>query len=408
MGYTKKIITGFSWETVLKVCTYGLTLIKIYILARILNPADFGLFSLVLIALGISESMTQTGINLTIIQSKHSVKYFLDTAWVISIIRGFIIGILMLVVGYGIQFFYQQPNLLMLIALATLTPVIKGFINPYVVILHKKMFYKQDTLYRLAIIVAQIVFSIIFGYWLQSASGLVLALVAAALVEVFISFTIFKQRPVFNYLSSRAKIIFDNAKWLSVGSLLQYLVQNIDDFLIGAITNTHLLGIYHNSYSMTHKATYEIAKSTHYGTIPVYTKITDNFNRLKKAFARSLGITLLIALLIAIPIFIWNQTVVTLLLGEKWLEAIPIIRPLIVAGLVETLCMASYTLMLAIKKYKVMNLHLLSTLVLMIVLIYFFGQAQGLIGTVKGLMWSRILSLPIIFYFLFHFFDQSG
>jgi len=364
MGYTKKIISGFSWETLLKIASYGLTVLKIYILARILDPADFGLFSLALIALGVSESMTQTGINLTIIQSKLSVEYFLDTAWVISIIRGFLIGIFMIFIGFGMNLFYDQPTLITLIALATLVPVIKGFINPYVVVLHKKMFYWQDTLYRFSIFALQIIFAILLGAWTSSAFGLVWALVIAALFEVAISFLLFNKRPIFKYTASRAKIIFDNAKWLSIGTLLHYLVENVDDFLIGAITNTHFLGIYHNAYSLTHKFSYEVAKSAHYGTIPVYTKISQEKKRLKRAFVRSFIVTVLIALIISLPIFIFHQPLVNFLLGEKWLEVIPLIRPLIIAGVIQTISMSSYTMMLAVKDYKIMNLHLLLSLIL--------------------------------------------
>lgn len=407
MGYTKKIISGFSWETLLKIASYGLTVLKIYILARILDPADFGLFSLALIALGVSESMTQTGINLTIIQSKLSVEYFLDTAWVISIIRGFLIGIVMIIIGFAMNLFYSQPALITLIALATLVPVIKGFINPFIVVLHKKMYYWQDTLYRFSIFALQIIFSVIFGAWTNSAFGLIWGLIIAALFEVLISFLLFNKKPIFKYTASRAKIIFDNAKWLSVGTLLHYLVENIDDFLIGAITNTHLLGIYHNAYSLTHKFSYEVAKSAHYGTIPVYTQIHQEKKRLKKAFAKSFIATFLIALTISLPIFIFHQSLITFLLGEKWLEVIPLVRPLIIAGLIQTLSMSSYTMMLALKKYKIMNFHLLFSLALMIILIIIMSQARGITGAIDGILWSRIIAMPIIGYYLWNFFKHA-
>ncbi len=407
MNYTKKIIAGFSWETVLKLSTYGLTLIKIYFLARILDPADFGLFSLALIALGISESMTQTGINLTMIQSKLSVEYFLDTAWVISIIRGFLIGIIMLIVGYGMNFFYQEPALLTLIALATLIPVIKGFINPFVVVLHKKMFYWQDTLYRISVFLIQTIFAIILGALTKSAHGLILGFITAAVFETVISFLVFKKHPIFKYTSSRAKIIFDNAKWLSIGSLLNYLVENIDDFLIGAITSTHLLGIYHNAYSLTHKFSYEVAKSTHYGTIPVYTKIIQQKDKLKKTFTKSFLATIGLALAVSIPLYIFNEPIITILLGEKWLEAIPLVRPLVAAGVIQTISMTSYTMMLASKKYKIMNLHLLLSLLLMILFIIVLGRRQGLIGAIYGIVWSRALTTPIIIYYFWHFFKKN-
>jgi len=407
MSYTKKVISGFSWELALKLVLYALTIIKTYFLARILEPADFGVFSLVVISLGISEAMTQTGINLTMIQSSHSVDYFLNTAWVISIIRGFLIGIVMIFIGYFMTLFFNEPSLLILINLSALVPVIKGFINPYVVIFHKKMLFFQDIVYRFGVQASLTIGTLLLGMWLKNAYALVVGLLISAVIEVIISFLLFKIKPVFEYIPSRAKVIFNNAKWLSIGSLLHYLVENVDDFLIGSITSTHSLGLYHNTYGLTHKATYEISKSAHYGTIPVYSKLTNQNDRLKKAFKKTFFTTTLIIVLIAGPIYFFDSQIINILLGEKWLESIPLVRPLILAGAIQSIFMICYTLMLASKKYKIMNDHLLLSLTLMTTFIWYFGSKDGLIGAVNGILYSRLLSLPIIMWFVYKYFSEK-
>jgi O-antigen/teichoic acid export membrane protein len=107
VSYTRATIAGFSWQTVYKGLLMVLALIKVFILARLLGPEAFGLFSLTAIALGLTENLTQTGVNITILQSQRSIHYFLDSAWVISILRGFAIGSIMLLMGLGMQSYYQ-------------------------------------------------------------------------------------------------------------------------------------------------------------------------------------------------------------------------------------------------------------------------------------------------------------
>ena len=407
MSFTKKAISGFSWQSLLKLSTYALSLVKIYFLARLLSPNDFGLFSLTAVALGISESITQTGVNLTILQSKHSVKYFLDTAWVIAIIRGFVIGSLMVLFGLGMTRFYQEPTLLMLISLAALVPVIKGFINPYIVILHKKMLFFQDTLYRFSFLMIEILAAIAFGYWLQSAFALVLSLVASAVFEVFISFAFFQEKPTFHYLPTRAKPIFANAKWLSFGSLLNYLSENLDDFIIGRVTSTASLGIYHNAYSLTHKANYQLSKSVHHGVIPIFTQITDNQTRLRRGFIKSLLAMAGIALLVSTPLLLAPQWIVEVLLGEQWLAAVPLIRPLVIAGITQSIIAICYTLFLSIKKYRFLNLHLLLGLIVMTSLILLMSRTAGLHGAVNAIMISRLITLPVALAGAVHHFSKQ-
>ncbi|HQM15792.1 MAG TPA: oligosaccharide flippase family protein [Candidatus Woesebacteria bacterium] len=407
MGYSHKVITGFSWDSVLNLFLYLLTIIKTFFLARVLSPSEFGLFSLVIIALGISEAITQTGINLTIIQSQHSVEYFLNTAWVIAIGRGFIIGILMILLGLGVNSHFHEPTLLPLISLAALIPIIKGFINPYVVVLHKKMQFLQDVAYRFLIQASLILLSLLLGLVLKNVYALVFAMIVAALIETFASFLLFKQRPIFEYIPSRAKEIFGNAKGLTVNSLFHYLVENLDDFLIGSLTSTYALGLYHNSYSLTHKISYEVAKSVHYGTIPVYTRLQLDQKRLRRAFLKTLFFTLGLTGAICTPIYIWHESIITFLLGPNWTETIPLIRPLIGAGIIQSVFMVCYTLMLAVKQYRWMNFHLLLSLISMTIMIVWFGRTQEITEAVMGLFYSRLLVLPLLIWIIWHQFFKE-
>ena len=205
MNYTRLSLAGFSWQTLYKGLLMLVALAKISVLARLLGPEAFGLFSLTLIALGITESLTQTGVNITILQSNRPIHYFLNSAWVIAILRGFLIGIIMLLLGLFMQNYYQEPQLLPLISVAALVPVIKGFINPYIVILHKDLRFFQDSLYRFSLVLVESLVAIFLGLLTHSVWALVWALLFSAIFEVILSFVAFKTKPKFIYLHSRGE-----------------------------------------------------------------------------------------------------------------------------------------------------------------------------------------------------------
>src|SRR3990172_7918404 len=207
LNFTRSALAGFGWQTIYKGILALIAMAKIAVLARLLTPEAFGLFSLTLVALGITESLTQTGVNITLLQSQRPVKYFLDSAWVVAIIRGFLIGIIMLLLGLFMQNYYQEPQLLALVSVAALVPVIKGFINPYIVVLHKELRFFQDGLYRFSLIVVESMAAITLGFLTHSVWALVWALIIGAAFEVIISFLLFKTKPHFVYLHSRGKAI---------------------------------------------------------------------------------------------------------------------------------------------------------------------------------------------------------
>ena len=396
VGYTKKAISGFSWQTVLKLLQSGLTVLKVSILARLLSPEDFGMFSLITIALGIVEAFTETGVNFTILQSKHSISYFVSTAWVIAIVRGFSIAILMVLLGMFMGSFYSEPQLPLYIGIAALVPIIKGFINPSIVSLHKKLDFFKDSAYRLSLSMIDVTIAVIFGFWLQSFMAMIVAMIGTALFEVVISFLLFETKPTFRYIHSRAKAIYSNAKWLSVSALLSYAHENVDNFILGRTIGTYQLGLYHNGYTLGHKVNYDLSKSAYHGTLPIFTKIAADRERLVRAFRKSFIATSGIALLLSLPLFFFAKPIVLLVLGENWLSIVPYVPFLTLAGLLQAVSMQVITLFMATRKFKYSNLYLAVTVGTLVPLITILSQSQGIMGAALALIISRTVGLPIL------------
>jgi O-antigen/teichoic acid export membrane protein len=398
MGYQQHAVAGFSWQSLQKIITAGLSFAKIFVLARLLTPEQFGLFSLIMITLGTTESVTQTGVNVTILQSKQPVQYFLDTAYVIAIIRGLVIGSLMVAMGYFMANYYQEPDLFPMITVISLVPIIKGFINPAIVSWQKNFNFAKDSSYHLLRLLVEALAQIALAWWLQSVWALVLGIIISALFEVFLSFVMLAERPVFHYIKSRGSQILHNARWLSASSLLNYLNDNLDDFLLGKVFGTHQLGIYHNAYALSHKANYEFSKSAYHGVAPIFNRLVQNReeSRLRRAFFKTMFSTLLLVTGVSLPLLIWPETLIVWFLGQNWLAAASVLPWLTLAGIVHSLANIIYALLIAKKHYLYLNTHLLINVILMIVGIIYLGNRYGFQGAIMGVLLARLIALPII------------
>ncbi|GIK83782.1 MAG: hypothetical protein BroJett025_04040 [Patescibacteria group bacterium] len=398
MGYMKNTISGFSWQTVLRFATIITILVKTMFIARILTPNDFGLFALIAITLGIAEATTETGVNLTIIQSKQSIKYFIDSAWVIAIVRGFIIGIIMVLMGVLMSKFYNESSLKILIAIAALVPVIKGFINPSIVLFHKNLQFFKDSAFRFTVILFETTATVLLAFAFKSVVALVFGLLVGGLFEVFLSFMVFKDKPSFVYIPNRAKVILSNAKGLTISAALSYINENIDDFLLGKIIGTHSLGLYHNAYSLGHKVNYDFAKSAHHSILPVFTKIAEERTRLKKAFLKSIVVTTIIVVGLSMPLLIAPEFIVNLILGAQWLSVTPYLYLFVLAGILQSISAIFYSLFFAKKNYSTINFHLVLTVVTLIILLLILPKQLGILGAGIALVISRFIAMPVLFF----------
>jgi len=401
MGYQQKAIAGFGWRQFFYIINNVIAVGRIMIVARLLAPYDFGLFSITLISLGLSEALTQTGINLTILQSKRKIEFFLDTAWVIAILRGLVIALLVASLALVLPNFYHETKLTQLIILASLIPLIKGFINPMIVSLQKDLNFFKDTLFNLVRIMTETILVIIFAFYLHNATAFILAMIGSAAAEVCLSFALFKLKPKFRFSRERAEIIFHNAKSLSPMALLDYLHENLDNLIIGKILGTNQLGVYQNTYSLSHKPNYQVTQASNHSLFPIFAKIEADKFRLRRAFLKSFVIISGLIISTSAILFLWPTFIVNLILGPKWHTAITILPILTLAGLTQGFAMLFYSLFLAKAQFKPINLHLFSTVFFLIIFTWWGGTQAGLIGASWGVVASRLVTLPILIYYAY-------
>lgn len=379
----------------MKVLTVFVTAAKYFVLFRLLTPHDFGIAQYVIITQGILEAVTETGINTTIVQSKKSIHYFLDTAWVISIVRGLLIGILMILAGLWMRGYFHEESLLLIMFAGSFVPLVKGFINPAIVSMYRELRFFHDSVYHFALIVLDAFAAIILAFWFHSAYVFVFSMLAASLFEVFISFLFFVDRPRFAAVHSRIQEIFKNARGLNPSAILSYLVENIDNLLVGKIIGTTGLGIYSNAYSLSHKFTLQFAKSVQYGTFPIYVEIATQKSRLRRAFLRAAAVSLALFSLISIPFIFFPGPLVLLFSGNQWGAVIPILPPLALASVFQSFVALSTAVFTATKNYRWLNLTMLINFVALVGLVIILGQQYGLMGAVMGVLISRLLVIPV-------------
>lgn len=396
MGYSQKVFEGFGWHSLMRFAASGLALVKMMFLARLLNVEDFGLFSLTAIALGLMEAMTETGINVIILRSPKNVEYFLNTAWVISILRGLLIAIAMLIMGIGMSNWYQEPELLWLVSLASFIPIIKGFINPAIISFYKNLAFFQDTLYRLSLVLVEGVAAIVLAFLFRSVYVFIWAMLLAAVYEVVFSFLVVKAKPAFVWSSQKAREIFNQAKLLNISAWLEYVVENGDNLIIGKLTNKVDLGFYDNGYKLSHKPNFDLSRSVHHGTFPIFSKLQHQPSRSRKAFTRVLVSSGTLFILASLPLLLFPHLVISIILGQKWLAVVPLIRILTVAGLIQGFRTVCYSYLKAMGQFVAINYHLGVTAVTMIGLVWWLGSLHGLLGAVWAILLSRLLALPFV------------
>ena len=397
MGYKRSFFSGFTLNGALKLSSKVVSAIKIWFLARLLTPTDFGLFSLVLVSVSLIEVFTESGINIVLVQSQKKIEEYIDTAWIFSIFRGFVICGVMTLLAFSMSSYYHEPHLLNLILFASFVPIIKGFINPGIITFYKELNFKKDTMYRFALIITDFIVAIIGGLLLKNTYALVIPLFFSAAMDVFISFKYVSIKPRLKFNLPIFKEIFAHSKWLNGISILDYLNKNVDNLIIGRMLGTTSLGLYQNAFALSQSLTAEIGLSAIHASFPIYARLSEDLERLRRSFFKVAGLFSLITLPPALILVLFPELIIRLQFGDQWLNAIAILPILALAGYVQGFLNIGSTIFTVKKKYRLLSLSLAITLVSMVAGLMILSPRYGLVGSALSVLISRLITLPVFF-----------
>ena len=398
MGYLKDTVRGLSWMGGLRASTRVVTFLKILILARILSPGEFGLFGIAMLVLAFLEIITETGINIFLIQENADLRKYNDTACAVSIGRGLLMFLTLFLSAPFVAAFFNTPEAKNLLYLTSLIPLIRGFINPAIVRFQKELAFNKEFALRAGLFSLDAAVAVALGLATRSAESFVWGMLAAALVEVIYSLLFIKPRPRFVYEGPKAKEVIARGKWITLAGFFNYLFENVDDTAVGRLVGTASLGVYQVAYKISSLPITEIGDVVAKVTFPVYVKISADPKRLKEAFGKTFLAVCALVLPFGFILYLFTDQIVLLLLGNKWFEVVPIVKILAFFGIIRAVTSATYPLFLSLKKQSSVMVITMSGIAGLGIFILPLVAKYGVIGAAYAALIGTLFSLPVAAY----------
>jgi O-antigen/teichoic acid export membrane protein len=399
MGYTKTAIAGFSWLTAFRLVTRGVSLGKTVVVARFLNPTQFGLFGIATLLLSFVEVITETGVNIFLIQQKKDTEEYYSSAWIVSIIRGTIIAGVMIIFSSLVANFFNAPDVTRLLYIMSLVPFIRGFINPAVITLQKNLLFQKEFYFRSTVLAIEIVATVILLFVSPTPESLIWGLVIGVISEVLLSYIFISPRPNLVYNKGYISELISHGKWITGATVFNYGFERGDNFVVGRMLGAQSLGIYDMAYRFSMLPITEISDVINKVAFPVYVKISDDYVRLKRAFLKTIGVITLLVSGIGIVLLLFTQPIVEIILGEQWISVVPILKILAVLGIIRAVSLSISSFLLSLQKQKYLTLTTLIGLAGMLITIVPAINMWGIIGAAYSACLGYFISVPFIIYF---------
>lgn len=406
MGYTKDAIRGVSWITSLRVLTRIVTFVRLAILGRLLTPQQFGFFGIASLILSLLEIITETGINVFLVQHKGEIKEYINSAWIVSIGRGILLATLILILSPFIASFFNSPQADSVIALISVVPFIRGFINPAIIMYQKELLFQKEFQFRSILFLVDAATSILVGLITHSAVSFAYGLIFSAIVEVILSYLLIPLWPKLQFEFQKLKHVVHKGWWVTLTVTFSFLAENGDNITIGKLLGSSSLGIYQVAYKFSTLPITEIANVVNQVIFPVYAKFSHDNTRLLKAFLKVTILSTFGAVLLGGAIFFLAKPIILIFMGEQWVKAVPAIQVLSLYGILRTIFGNFSPLFLSLEKQNYVAQTSLCRFIGLFVSVIPLVMMFGMVGAGYAMLFSILVEIPLILYFTYNIFKK--
>ena len=252
-----RVVRGASWVFAGHIFSQLLRLASNLIMTRLLVPEMFGLMAIANIVMIGLTMMSDIGIRQHIIQSKHSDSVlFLNTAWVVQIIRGLVLWGFALLISVALirlgnynvwptDSVYANPLLPYVIGILAFTAVLNGFESTNLALANRNLAIKNVVSIELISQFVGIVIMVSWAYNERTIWPLVGGAITTSFVKMMFSHIFLPgEKNKFCWDRDSFYELFHFGKWIFLTSILGFLAINGDRLILGGLIDTKLLGIY--------------------------------------------------------------------------------------------------------------------------------------------------------------------
>ncbi|WP_332898234.1 lipopolysaccharide biosynthesis protein [Haladaptatus sp. CMSO5] len=325
-----KTIKGGIWVTLSNLTDRGLQLVLLIILARLLEPADFGLMGIALLTATALRRLSNLGLNQALIyQREDDVDHYLNTAWSMEITRGLILAVVTFAVAPFVAALFHEPRALPILQVVAISPLLTGIRNPGVIYFQKNLEFHKQLVYQLSGSFTNFVVAVAIAVAYGSVWALVLGYVLADAARLVVSYVAHDFRPSLAFDLPAARELFGYGKWVTGGGIITFLYSQGDDAVVGWLLNATSLGFYQLAYQFAMAPATEIAAVISSVAFPSYSKLQDDVPALREAFFQMIQVSTAVSFPLAVGIVAVAPTFVIAFLGPVWE---PIIVPIQLIG----------------------------------------------------------------------------
>ncbi len=371
----KKVAIGYLWNLLAKWLNRSIGLISTLCLVRILEPEDFGIVALASIVMAFFVMISNAGTEKYLIKAERCTKEMLNSAWSLNITLKLVCSLILALFANQLANYMKEPALAAVLTVACLIPVISSFKNIGLVLYERDLDYKPLTKLSVTVKLLVVPITVLVAFYVQNYWALIFGLVLSEVITVLGSYLIHPYRPKWSARLWSKQWSF--SKWHLIATTTGYVRSRIDAILLGRYLTSGDVGLYRVGQEFAWLPFTELIAPATSSMYSGLTQVREDRVLLNNSILRYLAISYLLVIPSVFGIYTLSDLFTSVVLGEKWLDAAPIIGLLALLMLSMPLNISLQAVLTNLSKIKYLALiDMLMITAIVSLIVWLSGQSD--------------------------------
>jgi PST family polysaccharide transporter len=363
------------------------------ILARILDPADFGIFAFAFIFIAVFDGLSSFQTQSYVIQSKEDARRTVSVGFTLELIASVVVvAILVLTCPLFLKAFDRTQQILFTQVFAVMI-----LLRPFRVArasFVKELSFVPVSVSLLAALAIGTALKIALAWQGHGPWALMIGTLAVLAIEVVMIWALTPIRPTLSLDRSILGPMVRFGAPLVLATLLIQVWMKMGDFMVGNVLDDYWLGVYYLAYRIPYFLMI-LGQSVVQAGFPALSKAKDRA-QLSRGFKLATKMTFILFCVPATICVVWAWEIIDLLYGDKWIGAATPFRVFVCVPLVHFTLIHFGDLYKTQGRTKEAAFILLGQVVFLAVAGYFLLQEFRLMGIALAVLVAELAPLPII------------
>jgi O-antigen/teichoic acid export membrane protein len=322
----ERTIRGGSARVAALAANFFLRVVSLMILARLLEPKDFGLLGMVTAVTGVLSLFRDFGLGAAAIQRSDVTEEQTSTLFWINVLVGAALTLITGALAPAVSRFYHEPRLWAVTWVVALGFLVNGAGVQHSVRLQRQMRFTTLASIDVVSLVLSTAIAIVaakagYGVW-----ALVTTTVSFPLIMtcgLWFATAWIPGRPC-RGVGIRSMMRFGGT--LTLNGLVLYLASNGEKVLLGRFWGAEALGIYGRAYQLIRIPTDNLNSAVGDVAFSALSRIQDDPGRLRNYFLKGYSLVLMLTVPLTVSCALFADDTVLVMLGAKWKAAASLFR----------------------------------------------------------------------------------